>query len=380
MTPDPARPRDRDQGVHPLRLLIKAIILFVIFDLGFGLVGPVGIGRISAYNHLFPGRERLPFGENPSESYDLSLYDLDAMFASHVIAAGPKPPGQFRVLLLGDSAVWGTLLRPQETLAGQLNAEGLIVCGKQTRFYNLGYPTASLMKDLMILDQAMAYQPDQVVWLTTLDAFPVSAQLSSPIVANNATRARNLITRYRLSLNPRDPDLVDSTFWGRTIIGERRDLADLVRLQVYGLMWAATGVDQAYPGSFAPVQRDYPADVTYQGSPGPTLKRTELAFDLLAAGQGVAGRVPILLVNEPILVSSGQNSDLRYNLAYPRWAYDQYRTMLGQFARQAGYPYLDLWDVISPSQFTNTEFHLTPQGEAQLAEKVAQAIRSPICP
>ena len=81
------------------------------------------LGRISAYNLLFPGRPRFPFGEDPSVSYNLSLYNLDAMFASHLLAAGgPKPSNQYRVLLLGDLSVWGTLLRPQDTLAGQLNA------------------------------------------------------------------------------------------------------------------------------------------------------------------------------------------------------------------------------------------------------------------
>ncbi|MGA2112893.1 MAG: hypothetical protein ABSG98_12225 [Anaerolineales bacterium] len=380
MNPDSMSARNKGQGIHPLRLLAKALIVFVVLDLGFGLVNTSGLGRISAYNLLFPGRERFPFGQEAAESYNLSLYNLDAMFASHVLSAGGNPTGEFRVLLLGDSSVWGTLLQPQETLAGQLNAEGLVVCGKGARFYNLGYPTASLMKDLMILDQAMSYRPDLVVWLTTLDAFPRSAQLASPIVANNPARVRDLIARYHLSLDPHDPALVESTFWDRTIWGQRRDLADLARLQVYGLMWAATGVDQAYPGTFTPAQRDFPADASYHGSSGPTLEESQLAFDVLAAGQRVAGQVPLLLVNEPILISSGRNSTIRYNLSYPRWAYDQYRAMLGQFARQAGWPYLDLWNAISPSQFTNTEFHLTPAGETLLAEKVAQAIRSPSCP
>ena len=58
------------------------------------------------------------------------------------------------MLLVGDSSVWGTLLRPEQTLAGQLNAAGLTACGAQrhVRVFNLGYPTLSLTKDLMVLD------------------------------------------------------------------------------------------------------------------------------------------------------------------------------------------------------------------------------------
>jgi hypothetical protein len=51
---------------------------------------------------------------------------------------------------------------------------------------------------------------------------------------------------------------------------------------------------------------------------------------VLAATLERAGDVPVLLINEPMFISSGQNSDLRYNSFYPRWAYDQYRAMLAE--------------------------------------------------
>ena len=86
--------------------------------------------------------------------YNLSLFDLDAMFASHVLAGTKKTPNEYRVLLIGDSSVWGTLLTPEQTLAGQLNASNITACNKNVHAYNLGYPTISLTKDLMILDQA----------------------------------------------------------------------------------------------------------------------------------------------------------------------------------------------------------------------------------
>ena len=59
-------------------------------------------------------------------------------------------------------------------------------CGKTVHAYNLGYPTLSLLKELMLLDHALQYQPDMVIWLTTLESFPKERQLTSPLVANNA--------------------------------------------------------------------------------------------------------------------------------------------------------------------------------------------------
>ena len=110
------------------RVLLKALLLFVAFNLLFAVLYPMGaLGRISFYNLLFPGRERFPFGENSQQSYNLNLYNLDAMFASLALnaapalgaparsapSAGAAPEGEYRVLVVGDSSVWGTLAAPR---------------------------------------------------------------------------------------------------------------------------------------------------------------------------------------------------------------------------------------------------------------------------
>jgi lysophospholipase L1-like esterase len=360
-------------------VLLKGLALFLVLDL-LAAALPADLGRLSLYNRLIPGRQRLPFGEDSSQSYNLSLFDLPAMFASHVLSAGAKPAGEFRVLVIGDSSIWGTLLRPDETLAGQLDAAGLQACGRQVRVYNLGYPTISLMKDLMVLDEAMHYQPDLIVWGTTLEAFPLDKQLSSPIVANNATRIDDLIARYGLPFDPHDPALVQPGFWGSTLIGRRRALADLIRLQLYGVMWGATGIDQSYPADFAPAQTDLETDPAFHGLLPPELDASRLAFPVLEAGLRAAGKVPVLLFNEPMLVSSGKNSDVRYNYFYPRWAYDQYRQQLSEVAKSGGWWYLDLWDLVPAGQFTNSAIHLTPAGESLLADRIAAQILDHPCP
>src|SRR5689334_19858119 len=102
-------------------VLIKATLLFVVFNFAFVLTNKVSLGKLSLYNIIFQGRERFPFGET-RESYNLSLFDVDAMFASHVLVGTKKTPDEYRVLLIGDSSVWGILLKPEETLAGQFNA------------------------------------------------------------------------------------------------------------------------------------------------------------------------------------------------------------------------------------------------------------------
>jgi hypothetical protein len=104
------------------------------------------------------------------------------------------------------------------------------------------------------------------------------------------------------------------------------------------------------------------------------LTSENLAFDVLASGIARAGDVPMLLINEPTFISSGRNSDLRYNAFYPRWAYDAYRELLAAQAEVNGWDYLDLWDDIPPHEFTNTPVHLTPEGVRMLRQYVGSAI------
>jgi len=361
-------------------VIIKGLVLFLLFDLVFAAVNPAALGKVSLYNHLFAGRQRFPFGEDSSQSYNLSLFNLDAMFAAHIIANGPKPADEYRVIIIGDSSVWGILLHPEETLAGQLNAVGLSLCGKTIRVYNLGYPTISLMKDLMVLDYASRYQPDLVIWPVSLEAFPDDKQLSSPIVANNATRVEDLITRYKLPLDPNDPALVHPGLWDNTLIGQRHTLADLFRLQMYGMLWAATGIDQTYPVDYQHAQTDFNTDVTFHNMQPPTLDASRLAFEVLEAGLHLAGGTPVILINEPILISDGENSDLRYNILYPRWAYDEWREMMSARAEAGGWNYLDLWNIVPAGEFTNSAIHLTPAGESMLAGRVDQIILQQSCP
>lgn len=350
------------------RLLLKTLILFLALNFLCAAVSPAALGRLTLYNTLFPGRPRLPYGDQPALSYNVSLFNLDAMFASHHLAGTPKPADEYRVLLIGDSSVWGFLLTPDQTLDAYLNAAHLTRDGKTIRAYNLGYPTLSLTKDLLILQHALAYDPDLIVWLTTLEAFPRNKQRASPLVENNPDALRNLSPSPLFTSSPPLP-----SFFDRTLIGQRRPLADLLRLQLYGVLWAATGLDQYYPETYDLRAEDLDPDATFYDLPNPLTLDT-LAFDALAAGMEMAGDVPILLINEPMFVSAGANSDIRYNFYYPRWAYDQYRTLLTDQAAEHGWQFLDLWNTIPNSEFTNTAIHLTPAGSEQLARQIGEVI------
>lgn len=352
------------------RVIVKAGVLFLLVNVLFAACQPLPtLGRLSLYNTILPGRDRLPYGENPTQSYTISLNNIPAMFASHSVSR-PKAEDEFRVILLGDSATWGWLQTNEETLAAQINAGShTLEDGRRIVAYNTGYPIMSLMKDLLLLDAVLDYQPDLIVWLITLESFPRDKQLFPPLVQNNTETARRLIADYDLNLNPEDARLVDSSFLENTLIGQRRALADLLRYQLYGFSWAATGIDQVWE-TYTPLSRDYEEDLLmWQDFTEPQpLTEADLAFDVLLAGRAMAGDVPIVLVNEPMFISDGLNSHLRYNFFYPRWAYDSYRSLLIDTIQAHDWPLLDTWQAIPPQHFTDSPVHMTAEGTRLFAD------------
>lgn len=359
------------------RIFLKALLLFTILNLAFAVTRPLDtLGQLSLYNVIFPGRARLPYGEIPSEDYNLTLHNLPAMLAAHE-AARPKAVDEYRVLIIGDSATWGWFLEHRHTLAGQINALGLRAGdGRHVVAYNLGYPVMSLTKDLLWLDAALEKtNPDMVIWPVTLQSFARGRQLEHPLLHENAGRARDLIARYDLALDMDDDRFVERRFLQETIAGRRRDLADLLRLQAWGMAWTATGHDQAIPDPIPLRQTDLDADESWLDVPAPRLLTADdLTFDVLRAGLARAAEIPVVVVNEPMFISDGVNSDVRYNSFYPRWAYDQYRGLLSEALAAEGVTYVDLWDAIPAAEFTDTPVHLTPEGTRLFAERLAEEL------
>jgi hypothetical protein len=356
-----------------LRILGKTLVLLVCINLLYLLLNPLPwIGRLSIYNSIVPGRERLPYGDDPSRSFNLSLTQMDAMFASHIISSTQEPADEYRVLLIGDSATWGYLLPPDQTLAEQLNSLQLTSRdGRKVHVFNLGYPTMSATKDLMFLERSLAYDPDLIIWLFTLESMPWTKQLDSPILTLNPEATLDLMRANDLPIPASKLKASQDNLWGQTIFGQKRELADWARLQIYGLLWAATSVDHEIPATYNQRMEDLPADPNFQGYGPGELEEPDLAFDVLRASLDAANGVPILFVNEPMFISQGLNSDLRYNFYYPRWAYDRYRELLAENAQTAGWRFVDLWDMLPASVFTDSAIHYSAEGARLLALDLA---------
>jgi len=372
--------------IHPLRVLLKATFLFVLLNVAFALADPP-VGKITLYNYLIPGRLRFPYEQEPAFyfiGYNAPIYeDYDAMFGAHVISKR-KSADEFRLLLLGDSATWGVTVQANEMLSEQINRLHIQTCdGRTVRAYNLAYPFSSLTRDLLVLDKAMEYEPDMVFWLITLSTLEPKT-VERQFIAPHWERYLWLANKYKLrSSHFREP-IQEPSLWERTIIGQRKRLKNIVFTQALGILWTATGIDnhEGLQPEDSPPGTDVGSNLDYQGRmPGKSSASAEaLMMEALSAGVNLAGDVPLIVINEPIFVASGDNHEIRYNEFYPRWVYDDYRQFMREWMKGQNFKWLDYWNAIPPEEFSDQYFHRNSSGERRFAELLASEIKKLVCP
>lgn len=156
--------------------------------------------------------------------------------------------------------------------------------------------------------------------------------------------------------------------------------------QALGALWAATGVDnheglgEVVAGAPDP---NVASDTDYekmQPNDDSSAYFNTLRTDLVSAAYKIAGNAPVILVNQPIFIANGLNSDVRYNDTYPRWIYDEYRVFLPGWVDARGGPYLDFWNALPPADFADRNFHRNAQGEKDFAAILAPALQQLTCP
>jgi len=158
--------------------------------------------------------------------------------------------------------------------------------------YNLGYPMPFLMRDALILDKAMDYEPDMIVWLVTLNTLePKTAE--TYFILPHEERYQQLLSTYGLKPSHLAEPLKKPTFWSQTILGERHRLKQLAVIQMLGILWAATGIDNheglqpdhSSPGADVDGRLDYEGWQSHESA----LLLDSLRLDILSTVLGLPG-------------------------------------------------------------------------------------------
>jgi hypothetical protein len=356
-----------ERHVNPWRVLFKGFLLYLIFELAL-LQSNFDAGMLSLYRIPALKWERFPFRAEPELEYPaLDVGILDTLFASHVISE-LKTKDEFRVILLGDSATWGAPFPAHESLSGQLNALGLTCGNRHVRVYNLAYPEPSALKDIAILDRALEYRPDLVIWSVTLLTLTTDLVDEHPLFVTEESEIHDLTTRLGVLKNRFPPQSLAQDFANQQVA-----LYRTLRFQSYPFIQLATHPE--IPRESAEMGKDLDTDLTFTGLKPPTLHERDLSLDLVNAFHEVAGNVPVIVMNEPIaVIADVPNSDLHYNTYYPRWAYDGYIEYMDTSAVENQWNYLDYWNLFPEEYFADTPLHLTVEGEQVLANLLAPEI------
>ncbi len=354
------------------RIFIKAIAILLISNLIFLAIriDPLGeLMMLNTWGLVGHGRARLFY---PSDSRNGQL-PTEALLAAHDIAHRPKNADEFRVVILGDSGTLGWTVPDDETISAQLTARHLQVNGKRVVAYNLAYPVPNVARDALILDAAMRYRPDLVIWFVTAMSLRnvLEPGQDNSFLEINRDRLQRLTDRYNLQgwVNahmPPEPSL-------RTWIAIRNPDAVSVWFNslFYPFISPSWGQTTRRLGS-----EPIPAKARYSSEQPAFNPMPNDTWQFVTGGKDLAAEagVPLLLVNESILVGSGPNSDVNYNLLYERALYDRYRYTLAMYARQRDLWYIDLWNIIPASSFTDTAFHSDAAGWALVVDHLTAEI------
>lgn len=353
-------------------LLLRTAVLFIVANVVFAAVDPMPqVSRLSLYNGVFPGRDRLPF-LGVEGVFSPTTYDIDAMFASHRIAV-PPTSDEFRVVLIGDSTVRGAGLSSAETYAGRLDAARLRAPdGRRMRFYSLGIVRSNVLRDALVIENARRFKPDLILWFVCMQTLNGKNLFGHELVRTNQPAVQRFADRHAVHID--GLSVQQETWLDRTIIGRRNRLKQIIDLQISGVMWTISGLETSM--NFAtlapPAVRPDPL-LRWAGYAPPTLPEDALRFDLMAAVLNDAGATPVIIVNEPIRLFDEAGSALRYNSSYPRWAYDEYRRRLTRFVADSATPLVDIWNLV-PAEELIDNLHPWPTGTQRVGDRLAQEL------
>jgi hypothetical protein len=351
------------------RIFIKAVALLLIANFTFVAIGVDPLVRLITVNTwglVGHGRPRLYY---PSDERNGQL-PVEALLAAHTLAYTPKAPDEFRVIVLGDSATLGWLLAEDETLSAQLTARNVRVDGKRVVAYNLGYPVPSVARDVLLLDTAMRYQPDLVIWLITVTG--LRNELDPPVTFDlNRDHLKRLTDEFGLQAWFASQMPPESPLYRWTAIHNPDTFGVWINSLFYPLNPPTRDTITTRLGR-VPV----PAKATFT-SDQPTFQMPGDMWSFLSMGVTLASRggARLLLVNEPILRGSGPNSAVNYNLLYERALYDKYRVTLAGYVKSHAIWFVDLWDAVSADHFTDTVHHMDPSGWRIVVDRIVSEIQ-----
>jgi hypothetical protein len=338
------------RGVKPFRVILKALILFVGFNL---LLTLFPNPSYFVFRQLLPKLNKFPiyavyYDSQAKHGFGArNVFDLNVLFNTHLISYEKKPANQYRIILIGDSTVRDGTLYP---MVDQQECGG-----KPLHAYDLGYYGASATKDLMILQEAMKYSPDLIVWSVT------SRTLSNEpkdFALANSDDLTELINAYGLSMPPNQSITGSRSFFSG---GDRIRLQTRLVLNYAVLFPAIRSPQRIIQTAINDIKANNAADQETLPASGAYL------FSALTAASKITGGIPLLLINQP-----------RPSVVVTQTDYLQYRQELLSLGGKQHWIFLDLWNLVPDRDFID-KIHRNADGEVLYNKAVLPSILEIAC-
>jgi hypothetical protein len=365
-----------------VRVIGKALVLFVFFDV---LQAAAHLDRrlesLSLYRRMVPPMARLDIMRDYPTPV---MWRLEPLLDAHEIGR-PKPAGEYRVAVLGDSGSFDLFSPARDAIPGQMTRLGAKAGGRTLRAYNLSYQTPNPLKDLVVLEHALGRSPDAIVWFVTLydlakDEPPPFRPEVHLVLRVNGDDLQGLARRFAISTwETRELFGRPDRWWRHSIVFRGDRYRDFALLLARGALDAMTSGDPSdtwrarrpWIGSAPLPEEPLFGELGPEDPPMPNAR-----WKAIEGGKALADerRVPLLLVNDPIFRAAGPRSDREYNSYYGRAIYDRYRAALARYCAERGIALLDLWDFLEPPEFGDTPQHYLPGANARIARAVTDRI------
>jgi hypothetical protein len=334
---------------------------------------------------LFDGGRRL---------HDLrgaTLFDIDVMLSQHELCHRARDGvAETRVLLFGNSAIFGARLTEDQTVAHLLN-DSLARDGADAHVYNLGYATTYQLKEAMLMRASLRFDPDVIVYGVTLaDFMHVTPILWPPGIAELLLRNPDWLETMAREGAPGIDDLVESYVrpGGDSVPMASRWLRRWRALGSYARVaarrhaqraatspWLGGGVDPDSADDLSPpiMQReDYTCGEVLESFARNF--RGWRTWNTLEYLESLAERVDarVVVVAWPI---RHDPKGACYNWRYPKRAVAEFDAWLRDEAERRGFSFVDLHDALGRSAFVDS-LHPTPSGNEEVVSRLRTVLRS----
>ncbi len=333
--------------IHPLRVVLKVLIFFIVF---YVLLISYPDITYFFFRRLMPKHGQFPYyvvyhSDSAKHGFALqNVFDINSLFYSHVISGESKPENQYRIIFIGDSTVYTGKIYP---LLARYKCSGKVLSA-----YNLGYPGVSATKDFMILQEAMKYSPDLIIWSITYTI----AGNNEGFLRANPDRFAQMVNTYQLSEAGSSSSLTGKTAFYQS---------DRVRLETYLILYYSI-LDPATGGTDAIIHTAL-NDEAYTLEQGSGSAHGDQLSSILRAFKEMTKNIPVLLINEPrpgVIVNMGP--------------YIQFRKDIVQLSTKERINFLDLGNLVPDQDFVD-RIHRNDKGEMLFEKAVTPVIKALAC-